>query len=1251
MSEQKRLRSLLQSSAEDFLSAAVNLNLKPSKHSLKALIHSISPSSPLSALPLSLERCISESIHSFHNLHEKSPFSSPISSKSPPSKRPRRSSRNPKNVPEPDRSNEESSMEQRKQRILERLQVLAHIMVLCLSSPQKAFEVEHLLPAARALHDNLILFESDSVLSSEIVNLCEEWWKEGLPERETLISQFLPFLISRSLTLKKKVDVHRVYTLREAFTLFDFMDESIEDLKLLLIRCVIAPIYLKTEDGIRFVAFIFGLSNQLMKEAFAIIRSQIPFGKKSMLEAYGDIIFRVWKGAEGDARDEIENRFLQGLIEGAIHASSNAFAASIRRVVGGFINQRTVDGVEKVLFNLTEPVIFRSLQVANSNVRHNALHLLLDMFPLEDPEATKEFKDTLLDKQFYLLEKLLFDICPDIRAVAVEGCCRTLHLFWEIIPSPTITNILTKIFDDSTHDICNTVRLSTLNGIIYLLGNPLSHEILRVLLPRLGHLLMDNCLSVRVTAADLLLFIRDIRTFQFNKVVGLDDLLGILANDQPQVAQKITRLLIPSYFPSKVTSEEACNRCVTLLKRSPLAGARFCEFIVVEGASIKSLMELLKVITDLVLQSDQLNEDQIEGLFFAASHLCEYLANEPRYKNALKEMFTSDKIQCLFSVAPTPFSQSSMLNLVSVITGEASGLFEECMSLIRNCSGISDNLERQAEVRNAHKLLLSCDRMDDMLETFSKLLQKIAFRCHNKFGIELPKTNFPSAKRRKPQSSVKLSAKWKAGEKKPCSFEEDYLIAVGVAWQIKELLSNENSRAAIMGYQNLESLLLHLKVIAEISIVECLNFEYMDAYPVLAYAGLALHMILRDVTPHELTRRNDESSLKESFLKTILGQTMDHLLNCAQRLFEVSRVQFMTSSPKSNQGCCNNTSSRGKERQRSAVSTKNGAVHERSSFSITNEVKVLTSILKFIVDTFTLGFDCCNSKRCLNLTVEFLQHSISAFGQKYCSISLFKENNLKETILCLKSSITYVLKFLNLILKGSYEASKPFFEVFELANCLLDLIARIELQFGSGYALSLITALQPWIPDLIVALGSGYMLDETLECASDSLLELIKLNFPLWLSVLSNIELEEICEASPEAEEDANPRPEKHSVLQKFISTATKMIGQNRNLTNAMGALLLDGCAVGLERKEYRLVLGLIRFVCMKLVPKEDEHWNKLNTMLASLCRIYPEIEKRIEEGSSEDELEKLKAALNLLEPVWTYHLYESGRFSEMEEE
>lgn len=167
----------------------------------------------------------------------------------------------------------------------------------------------------------------------------------------------------------------------------------------------------------------------------------------------------------------------------------------------------------------TVPLLFIfHWQAANSNVRQNALHLLLDMFPLEDPDATKDVKDTVLHKQFFLLERLLVDDCPDVRVVAVEGCFRILRLFWEVIPPSTISKMLAKLVDDMQYDSCTEVRLSTLNGVIYLLGNPQTHELLKVLLPRFGKMFVDPVLSIRVAVADLLLAVRDIRTFQFNKV-------------------------------------------------------------------------------------------------------------------------------------------------------------------------------------------------------------------------------------------------------------------------------------------------------------------------------------------------------------------------------------------------------------------------------------------------------------------------------------------------------------------------------------------------------------------------------------------------------------------------------------------------------------------------------------------------------------------------------------------------------------
>ncbi|KAL5556803.1 hypothetical protein UlMin_039039 [Ulmus minor] len=1252
---EKRLRSSLQTSSEEFLKSATKQSLKSSKSYLKTLIFGISSSSDLcSSLPLSLHQSISRYIQIYQTLLEPNPNPNPEKSPcSPPTKRVRRSSGRFKNKVEPDSDDE-------KQRVLEKLQILAYIMNLCVLHPKKAFSPVDLLPGAQELHVNLIVLEADGVLASEISNLCEEWWKGDLEGRESLISQFLPFLLSRSLTLKKKQDVHRVCALREAFAMFDFEDESIEDLKLLLIRCVIAPVYMKTDEGRRFVAYTFGLNAQLLKELLAMIRSQIPFGRKSMLEAYGDIVFRAWKVAEGEYRDEIENGFLQGLIEGAIYASSVEFAASIRRVLGAFINQRTTNGVEKLLFRLAEPVIFRSLQVANSNVRQNALYLLLDLFPLEDPEATKEVKDTLLDKEFYLLERLLVDDCPDVRVVAVEGSCRVLHLFWEIIPSPTITKIITKIFDDMSHDICHEVRLSTLNGIIYLFGNPQSHEILKVLLPRLRHLILDSVLSIRTAFIDLLLLVRDIRNFQFNKVVELDVLLSTLANDQPHVAQKITRLLMPSYFPSKASIEEACNRCVTLVKRSPVAGARFCELAVFEGASLESLMELVKVFISLILSPNMLNTDHIEGSLQAAANLCSSLIKEPSYTHALKELFSGEKLKCLLSRVSNTRAQSSIFNIASVISvDDVAGLLDECMALITRCTGLSEDIEKQAEVRSAHRLLMSCGWLDNMVEVLASLLQKTAYRCHIKFGIEIPKLSIFSAKRKNLKSSGKFSAQRKhVGGKKQSSFEEDYAIAVGIAWQIKDLLKSEDTSKAILASQNLKSIFLALKIICEISILHCIHCEYMHVAPVLAYTDLSLHLTLQnvDISSSEGcgTKKSDGSDSSSSSPKATLEQTLSHMLNCTEKLLGAADSEKYGQSASVSEQAENKTARpskrRCKEREEDAMDHSDGGSVYTEAKKLSNKVKMLTAVLKFMADASAMGFVCHNHEWGLKFTSGFVRFIASTLQKQHNNRTHFEED-VKDIILCLKSSFTYAAKLLSLALRDTTEDSPPPSQTFYLANDLLDIIISIELFFGHGYAARLVAAAKTWLPDLILALGFGYLLKQSCgEEAQWTGIDSIRLHFPSWLLALVKTELSELSKVGLEEEDERVSEPEEFRAFKKLVGMIVTLVKGNPTILDAFGEIFLIGSIVGLERKDYSLVLGLLHYVRVKLFKQEDRDWGDM--MLACLQDMYPRIERQIEEEeeSDEEERKKLDSARELLEPVWMYHIYETGKVSEMEE-
>lgn len=83
---------------------------------------------------------------------------------------------------------------------------------------------------------------------------------------------------------------------------------------------------------------------------------------------------------------------LQSLIRSALRASSPALAASLRRVLDGLHSQRLTPGTDAMMLRLYHPLLFRDLAAANAGVRNNAMHLLVEVFPLQDSSAPPEVR-------------------------------------------------------------------------------------------------------------------------------------------------------------------------------------------------------------------------------------------------------------------------------------------------------------------------------------------------------------------------------------------------------------------------------------------------------------------------------------------------------------------------------------------------------------------------------------------------------------------------------------------------------------------------------------------------------------------------------------------------------------------------------------------------------------------------------------------------------------------------------------------
>ncbi|KAL4181568.1 hypothetical protein AMTRI_Chr12g237970 [Amborella trichopoda] len=1287
------LTSSLRDSPEKFLRIAGKIQSRREKSSLKTLIWTTPSSSFPPSLPSSLSDVISRCVKEFkkslgsgnfrhqsqnsghHNedsdpqsqnldheiensghkkensCHEKENSGDVETPPPPPTKKLRRSTRNPKPNPNPDTSI------RREQALLHELHIYTCIAHLCTFHPNGAFPPSVLLPAVQALHDSLSIYEPDPNLQLSIASLCEEWWKKNLPDKETLISQSVPYLLSRSLSQGKKSDLRRVYALKETLTFFDFMDTSIEDLKLLLVRCVITPLYLKTEEGRKFIAFLFGLNIQLLKEILAMIRSQIPFGRKSMLEGYGEIVFRAWKVAESLTREEIDNGFLQSLIEGAIHAGSRVLASSARRVLGAFVNQRTIVGVEGVLFRLTEPVLFRSLQVANSNVRQNALLLLIDLFPLEDPSATKEVQDTLLDKQFFLLEKLLNDDCPGVRVVAVEGTCRILCLFWEVIPSSTTSKLLSRIVESMSCDTCSEVRLSVLNGLIYLLNNPQTHEVLKVLLPRVGRMFQDPVLSIRLAVADLLLALKDVLSFQYTKVVGIDTLVSSLAEGHPLVSKRVTRLLIPSYFPSNLPVKEACSRCITLIKRSPQAGARFCEYSLSEGSSPESLLELVKVFVSLVLSANDMNPINRDGIFMALGKLCCSLSSDASCKEVLQKLFSGKILRRLLTSGTRVCAQASILEIASTFsTTDVSKLLEICVDLVTECGNLCEDTERQAAVRFAHTLLLSFDLFDELLETLTNLLQRLSSGIPINCGHQ--KLKKKSKKKSRLSSSIKnlIKQKYTKGNRLHNSGQSnvgDDLLVAGAAWQVNDMLTAVNTRRALLDSPILGSVLSALKSVCQTIIEQCLDSKCLNTSPVRAYIALSMHMALHSIN---LSDTNVPGEVENSVLHSSsslptqsgIDYQLDYILACTEKLFDSSQNQDVKCSPfKNKKGQARCRRSKRREPLVDVLQESELDVTPTASDSMgrPNLLKMVTTILKSILDAAALRLISHSQKRCLLFASAYIKYvnSILRTPNQHHSNSRMKLGDSKLTSLYLKSSFSYVAKLLNWFLTDPH-LSHLLVAASYLASDLLDLFSFLEPSLGSRHTSWFAPTAKPWLPDLILALGSRWIKDEEPDKLVHEEADKGR-ECPMWIQTLASLELAEIDllndQEVKEESESSSFSSGGHSLFKKLVGMVVELLRKgDPKIRWAIGAFFMSWLECGLARKDCGLVLGLVRFVYVKVMGCGDgccveDH----GMMVGCMKEILSIIDEALQDsGVGQEGKKKLQTANGMLESVCMLH-------------
>ncbi|XP_040921195.1 condensin-2 complex subunit G2 isoform X2 [Toxotes jaculatrix] len=467
-----------------------------------------------------------------------------------------------------------------------------------------------LLEIAHKLHVVLVsLPVSEVPLQLHIHTLCEAWWKKGLKEKEKFGRTAFLISLQKSFILKKAgVEIQRLWSLHDVLLSLDYTSEDNKQIIDLLLQCFHRPVHIRHDDGKRFLVFLFSWHVNFIWAIHGTIKNQLEFYSKTTTTQITEIYFRAWKKASGDFLEQIESSCIQDFMQCAIflHRASPVHT-KVRQIMSYFHSRKGCHKVDKMLYNLYRPILWKALNAPNFEVRANATLLFTEAFPVHDPDQSNENVDENIQKQLDTAMGLLEDPHPTVRSNATLGVCKILAKCWELLPPTIITDFLKKLVMELAADASSPdVRCSVFKCLTIVLDNALSHPLLEKLLPTLKYSLHDNSEKVRTAFLDMLIKVKAVRAAKFWDVCNMDHLLARLAIDSHSVSKRIVDLLFKSFFPVNESEREWCCRCITLIQMNPMAARKFYQHAYKHTAptNIIKLMLAIRRVLNNCIQTD-----------------------------------------------------------------------------------------------------------------------------------------------------------------------------------------------------------------------------------------------------------------------------------------------------------------------------------------------------------------------------------------------------------------------------------------------------------------------------------------------------------------------------------------------------------------------------------------------------------------------------------------------------------------------
>ncbi|XP_075548431.1 condensin-2 complex subunit G2-like isoform X2 [Dermacentor variabilis] len=370
-----------------------------------------------------------------------------------------------------------------------------------------------------------------------------------------------------------------------------------------LAPCAVSPNYLSIVKGKKFISFLLTLHKDLANGIYKAVDGALPNMTSSQIQVLARAYISAWKAVADTPQATVLKENMQEIMHWAVNGDLvEGHHENLFKFLKVLHVERKHGPFALMLYHAYYPILWRGLKARHYKVRHSAARIFFDTFPLlESTQVALQQEE--LTAHFEVMHSLLSDVHPDIRALAVRGVLNVMTEYYELFPAYQRKSLAKVLIEKNAQDKNSTEsRIRVNQGLAFMVSNPMTHNLLKALIPRRKDSLYDTY-AVQVSYVSLLSAARGIPGFKFWEEADPKVLLTLMATGKQRLSLKVATLLRNSYFnPDAADRRQNLERCLLLYSLNPTAFYVFYSQLT-HIAPLKAIVEFLVLVCRVLLQN------------------------------------------------------------------------------------------------------------------------------------------------------------------------------------------------------------------------------------------------------------------------------------------------------------------------------------------------------------------------------------------------------------------------------------------------------------------------------------------------------------------------------------------------------------------------------------------------------------------------------------------------------------------------